>query len=299
MGVQGQIAAIVVTYNRKELLVECITALLRQSADNLDILVIDNASTDGTKNEIERFIDNKKVHYFNTGENIGGAGGFNYGIKNAYALGYDLFWLMDDDTVPSEKALEELLTAGEALQNKFGYLVSKALWTDGTLCKMNIPAFMDHRISPTAETQDCLPIRQATFVSFLVTRETVKKVGLPIKEFFLWADDTNYCFRIIKEVGSGYWVGKSVVLHKMKENQSADIVLCSWERTERFIMGYRNRYYNNRIRKRQWRTYLGVVKTVLRIILFSKDNKYGRIVYMLKGIENGRKFHPEVEYVED
>ena len=81
-----KVVAIIVTYNRKELLRECIEALLNQDYKHCDILIIDNASTDGTREYINSVVDNKKVIYINTGSNLGGAGGFNYGIKEAYKL---------------------------------------------------------------------------------------------------------------------------------------------------------------------------------------------------------------------
>ena len=77
------VAAIVVTYNRKTLLVENINALLSQTrADKLDVIIIDNASNDGTYDEIKPLLDsNNNLYYTNTGDNLGGAGGFSYGIK--------------------------------------------------------------------------------------------------------------------------------------------------------------------------------------------------------------------------
>ena len=74
------VAAVVVTYNRKELLKEAIDALLMQSVAEADVLVVDNASTDGTKDYIADYIDQGQIIYINTGENLGGAGGFNFGI---------------------------------------------------------------------------------------------------------------------------------------------------------------------------------------------------------------------------
>ena len=82
-------AAVVVTYNRKELLQKNVEALLAQTLRNvLDILIIDNASTDGTREAIGDQIDKGEVCYYNTKANLGGAGGFSYGIKIATEKGY-------------------------------------------------------------------------------------------------------------------------------------------------------------------------------------------------------------------
>ena len=166
----NRLIAIIVTYNRSELLVQCIEALLLQSYKEFDILIVDNNSTDDTFDRISDYISDKKIIYENTGANLGGAGGFNYGIRYAYELGYDYFWLMDGDTISSPSALQELLRGANEKNEEFGYLVSKALWTDGSLCKMNIPHPVDKGILIKENTSDTVQINRATFVSFLVPR---------------------------------------------------------------------------------------------------------------------------------
>ena len=86
----NQVVAVVVTFNRKDLLLEALQHLFNQSAP-LDILVVDNASSDGTQEALEPYISNKQIHYYNTGKNIGGAGGFNVGTKWALQHEYDIF----------------------------------------------------------------------------------------------------------------------------------------------------------------------------------------------------------------
>ena len=70
----NQVAAVVVTYNRLELLKECLEKLLSQTSP-CDVLIVDNASSDGTETYIKNtYADNTRIHYRNTGANIGGAG---------------------------------------------------------------------------------------------------------------------------------------------------------------------------------------------------------------------------------
>ena len=56
-------------------------------------------------------IEGHEIIYFNTGKNLGGAGGFQYGLKVAHSLGYKFYWLMDDDTFPEPGALKALIEA--------------------------------------------------------------------------------------------------------------------------------------------------------------------------------------------
>ena len=131
-----KVTAVVVTYNRLELLKENINALLIQKYNNFDIMIIDNASTDGTEKYV-RGIDNNKIKYINTGSNLGGAGGFSFGVRQAIEKGYDYAWLMDDDTIPSSEALDSFMNKVNKFRGEFSYLASVVRWKDGLLCEMN------------------------------------------------------------------------------------------------------------------------------------------------------------------
>ena len=124
----NNIVAIIVTFNRKELLGEAIEALCSQTIQSFDIMVVDNASTDGTKEYISSYVNNGTIQYFNTGKNIGGAGGFHFGMKKALMENYDYIWLMDDDTIPDKDCLENLMKAKEILHNQFSFLSSYVYW---------------------------------------------------------------------------------------------------------------------------------------------------------------------------
>ena len=111
------IAAVVVTYNRKELLTECLTAIAEQTRIPDTILIIDNASTDGTEEMFAKdgVFDNALFDYQKMESNLGGAGGFYEGIRRAFNNGADWIWIMDDDTIPSKTALEEICNAMRGL----------------------------------------------------------------------------------------------------------------------------------------------------------------------------------------
>ena len=128
-------AAIVVTYNRCEMLRQNIECLLNQKEAVCDIYIIDNASTDPTRELVESFSD-ERVHYFNTGANLGGAGGFEWGVRQAVRNGYRFVWLMDDDTLPSDTALCEFFRADAELKGDWGALNSAAYWVDGSVDNM-------------------------------------------------------------------------------------------------------------------------------------------------------------------
>ena len=76
----------------------------------------------------------------------------------------------------------------------------------------------------------------------LIKTEVIQKVGLPIKEFFIWGDDVEYSNRLAKFEKS-YFVSNSCVFHKMKNNFPTSIITDAPDRLERYKYLYRNQTY--------------------------------------------------------
>lgn len=290
-------AAIVVTYNRKELLKENIESLLAQTyKDDLDIIVINNASTDGTEEYISDYINRKAVIHINTGANLGGAGGFQYGIRYAAENGYDFAWVMDDDCMPAPNALEVFYKWNQKLNGKYGFLSSKVLWKNGEICKMNV-----QRKTVTKNVTDfskkLIRVEMASFVSLFIPISVVRKVGLPIKEFFIWTDDWEYTRRISREYPC-FLTTNSVVVHKSSSNIGASIVSESVDRLDRFNYLYRNDVYLYRREGIKGFIYEAVRLTshIIKILLKAPDNKLKRIGYVVRGTKNGLSFEPSIEF---
>ena len=294
-----KVMAVIVTYNRKELLKESIEALLNQEYTNCEILIVDNASTDGTKDYISKLLENNKVHYENTGANLGGAGGFNYGMKKACQMGCDFVWVMDDDCIVHKDSLTELLNADKQLNGNYGFLSSKALWKDDSICKMNIPkktfsTWLKEFDKPIQE------IAMASFVSLFVKTDVIQEVGLPIKEFFIWTDDWEFTRRISR-IYKSYFIGNSVVTHKSKSNEGADISTVEGDRLERFKYLYRNDVvlYRREGIKGWALLYMRLLLHTLRVIKSDKKDKKERIKIMFDAIKEGKNFKPNIEFVEE
>lgn len=296
----SNICAVVVTYNRKELLKECITALLSQST-LVDVMIIDNASTDGTEQELETWKSKGQIQYYNTGSNLGGAGGFHYGIKKAMMGSYEYLWIMDDDTIPRVDTAEQLNKAAAMLDNQFGFLNSTVFFNDKELCEMNRPGISSewYDMKKYHYIQNGLiNVRYASFVSLFLRTEVVKRVGLPIKEFFIWNDDYEYTTRISK-LYDNYMVCASVVHHKMKTNQSTNILTEESDRISRYYFNYRNGFYvAKRDGKKAVAKHFLTIMELLCKIIFGKTRYKGKKCWIvLKGTLAGIGFCPKVEYI--
>lgn len=293
------VAAVVVTYNRKVLLKEAIDALLAQSSPEADVLVVDNASTDGTKEYIADYIAQDKIIYINTGENLGGAGGFNFGMRQACEAGYKYIWIMDDDAIVKKNALEELLNADHLLKGKYGYLSSAVFWTDGKPCVMNRQKLIKDWTNDLEYLADGL-VRTyySTFVSFFVKASTVDELGLPIKDFFIWGDDVEYSNRLSKKYPC-YVVGKSKVIHKTKDNNGSNIAKEQGDRIDRYKFAYRNECVIARENgmKGRLRQFAKVNYNILRVIFTRNPHKLKKLSVILSASIRGIVFRPKIEYV--
>ena len=293
-----KVAAVIVTYNRKDLLLECINAILAQKKSVPDIIVIDNDSSDGTGETLQAFVGNGSVIYFNTGSNLGGAGGFQYGIRKAVELGYDYLWIMDDDCIPSSTALTLLINGAKEKKN-YGFLSSKVLWKDGTICEMNAQRETLTRDVKNFNSGQIKPVVMASFVSLFVPAAVVKDLGLPIKEFFLWTDDWEWTRRISRKYPC-FLVTDSVVTHKSKVNIGADISSETADRLDRFNYLYRNDVVLYRREGLKGFCYecIRLAGHCVRVLVKAKDHKWKRIKKIIGGTAAGLRFHPEIEYVE-
>ncbi|MBR1628772.1 MAG: glycosyltransferase family 2 protein [Lachnospiraceae bacterium] len=297
----NKIVAVVVTYNRKEMLEENLDALLSQTEDRYDILVIDNHSTDGTDELMKEYaLLEDRIQYFDTGKNLGGAGGFAYGIRLAIEKGYSWLWLMDDDCMPKRNALEELTNTAKRLKGRFGFLSSKTMWKDGSLCRMNVQrtTLFENLTKYPSEKGEPIPIVIASFVSMFLPAKVVRRVGLPMAEFFIWTDDWEYSRRISRHFPC-YAVPESEVVHETEENVGTSIATDEVERLWRYRYAYRNEVVLYRREGLRGMLHL-LARTPLhmaRVLLKAKDHRRERLSAILKGTWQGFWFFPKVERV--
>ena len=222
------VTAIVVTRNRPALLKRCLAAIDAQTFPTKQIVVIDNASDQPTRDLLAAEVARRDAtfHMIRSEENTGGAGGFHIGMRASLSLGGTHLWLMDDDCEPDQKALEELVAA-MAIVGEDAVLGGNVFDINGECINVQSVA---QRIGTNGYAQYPLYLANGlcemgmlTFVSFLVPVKLVWKVGLPLKEFFIWGDDHEYSLRLSR-VTRIYQVGRSKVDHLKMGDVSPSIV---------------------------------------------------------------------------
>ena len=261
--------AVVVTYNRCTLLQKAIRALKIQTVPLDVILVINNGSTD----ETAEWLSKQEGVMVVTQDNLGGSGGFWRGIKEAYALGADYIWCMDDDVHPYSDCLEQQLRgmpqAGGIVAPQ-RLLDGKSVVTGGECLHFNFTnPFRSMKYNATLDDiircKDYMEVESIAFEGPLISRNVVEKIGLPVKELFIFWDDTEYSYRAFRNGFDVLYV-KSARFFKEKlvGNSSQNKNIRSWKypylvRNEIYFI---RKYAHNR-------------KGTIRIILRSAEFVFG------------------------
>lgn len=293
-----KIAAVLVTYNRLELLKEAVLAVKDQDHRVDYFIVIDNNSTDGTR----EWLDSQEGMIVKYQENCGGSGGFHTGIALAATYKVDWVWVMDDDTIPQPDTLRKLIEKLPLVKNPVGFFSSKSIWKDGSPHLMNIPAIGPsfNRTTPfnTFDHMKMLLTETSSFVSLLINMSAVKEVGLPYKEFFIWGDDQEYTRRITKNGYLGIYCIDSIVLHKTPVNYFPDFYRDTPPNLWKHSYGFRNEFFMVR-KNKGWLYYAfwlpaKLAYTSLNIIRIRSNNRWTFIKVLSTSAWKSIFFNPQI-----
>jgi rhamnopyranosyl-N-acetylglucosaminyl-diphospho-decaprenol beta-1,3/1,4-galactofuranosyltransferase len=247
---EQRICAVLVTFNRKALMQECLAAVLAQTRPLDGIYIIDNASTDGTPRALfdaglvselppdnppepwERTFSHNGtesrpvlIHYVRLSANVGSAGGLREGMDRACRNGYHWLWLMDDDGVPETEALARLCTGAAnrpdgrifnslVLDKNDRRTIAFGYWL-GKNVRDDTPGVLCRTVDELfARTREPVLDGPGQFWNFtLVHRDVVHSVGLPLKELFIRGDEVEYLFRTQTRGFRIYTVPDSLAYH--------------------------------------------------------------------------------------
>lgn len=199
MNIKYKICAVVVTFNRKELLINCLNAIKKQSYKPHTVIIVDNASTDGTQELVQSYgfyeteLNGILFKYLLLPNNQGGAGGFYHGMKTAYdsAESFDAVWVMDDDGIPDAGQLANLVS----YLPQYDYIAPLVLAEEDT----SILAFNyngSHNAKKLQERfEHFVPNYACPFNGILYSRKLMENIGFPMPQLFIWGDERNYSIR--------------------------------------------------------------------------------------------------------
>lgn len=207
-------SAIVVTYNRLDWLKKNIAALKNQTRKVDTICIVDNASTDGTHEfliELEK--TDSQIRFIRLEENTGGAGGFFHGMKYAQEHGAKWFWIMDDDCIPQIDCFETLVQAYPPVNKAIICPLAVSLEDKQTQIWYEKPFKINSGIHR---------VKTAPFTGLLTNHFVISEIGLPDKDFFIYADDVEYSLRASQKNIPIYVSTSAILFHPYKAASTID-----------------------------------------------------------------------------
>ena len=198
---RGAVAVVVPTINRLDDLRRCLAAARAQTRAPELLVVVDNGSSDGTREELRGTDDLTAVL---APENLGAPGGFQAGMRAAFDAGADWVWLLDDDAVPAADALERLLgrvadedsapsVAGAAPTVEFGDGRRETGWLWGRRAERGYGQSPNR---PDAAGGPAPEVDWAPFAGLLLARDACEQAGAVRADYVLWHADVEYCLRL-------------------------------------------------------------------------------------------------------
>jgi rhamnopyranosyl-N-acetylglucosaminyl-diphospho-decaprenol beta-1,3/1,4-galactofuranosyltransferase len=208
------VAVVIVTFNRADLLSRMLDGLAAQTRVPDAVFVVDNASTDHTREILTARREHPELalHVTHSEENLGGAGGFRLGVRLAHDAGHDRIWLVDDDVVPAEDCLAVLLAADEPCvaairEDVRGHLVEKAALDfdlSNPLAILPKRASVDSTYADRKSMPERVELQNVSFEGFMFRREVVDTIGLPDASYFIFYDDVDFAVRA-RRAGYRIW----------------------------------------------------------------------------------------------
>ena len=215
------VAVVIVTFNRADLLTRMLDGLAAQTRVPDAVFVVDNASTDHTREILNARLEHPELplQVTHSEENLGGAGGFRLGVRMAYDAGHDRIWLVDDDVVPATDCLEILLGADEPCvaairEDVRGHLVEKAALDfdlSNPLAMRPKRAAVDDTYADRTGMPERIELENVSFEGFMFRREVVDRIGLPDASYFIFYDDVDFAVRA-RRAGYRIWGMRDAVL---------------------------------------------------------------------------------------
>ncbi len=212
-----KVNVVIVTFNRINELKRCIDMILIQSFEINKIFIVDNNSSDGTSDFISKLSQsNSKFINLSLKNNIGGAGGFSFGLQKAFENSSDFYWLMDDDGYPLNKlTLEILMESTSSIYSSNKLILSNSLVTCGN---GKLSFNLGNNLKEINEVEnysknDIFWGGINPFNGTLISNELVQKIGFPNKNFFIKGDETDFLYRAINSGASVFTVNKSLFFH--------------------------------------------------------------------------------------
>ncbi len=214
------VAAIVLSYNGRELTLQSLASLTRMTYPTFDLVVVDNGSTDGTAEAVAR--DFPEVAQVRTERNLGPAGGLNLGSRWALERRYDYLLLLNNDIEVDPAMLDELVRVAESdpaigcVGPKIFYHGERErLWSAGGVIRFKESVTRERGMNQVdrGRFERTEEVDYINGCAILVPRRVMAEVGLWDPMFFLAVEDADWCMRARARGYRCYYAHRALLWH--------------------------------------------------------------------------------------
>lgn len=260
------ISVIIITFNPKAWLVKCLDSI-RTSEVKVDVIIIDNGSTDGSQEIIKN--NYPEIDFIQSNDNLGFGKANNIGIKKAYDKGADYFFLMNQDVYIKPSTIINLINKAEQ-NTEYGILSPIHLNGSGLALDYNFSNY----ISPiyctdfysdvfTKNIKDSIyELKFVNAAAWLLSKKCIETVGGFSPSFYHYGEDDNFCQRVCFHKLKIGIVPDSIIYHdreQRKENKYFD------NRDIAEIREIFKLYSNPNTKHKPKELYIKVIKTIVRL----------------------------------
>jgi rhamnopyranosyl-N-acetylglucosaminyl-diphospho-decaprenol beta-1,3/1,4-galactofuranosyltransferase len=253
---QRRILTVVLTHNAPDSLARCLDAIVHQTEPPDAILVVDNASHPPAMLPTELTSSSSIVR---SEENTGPAGGYALGLKHFLDSGFDHAWVLDDDMIPQPDCLERLWALA-SVEPESAFVFPMSRQRDGAVGEW------------------------PSWCGFLVARQIIDTVGLPMSELFWWAEDTEYLQWRIPEAGFARRVVRDAIVDHDPVRQGSGVPLWKYYYESRNML-----YVHLHVKHRVGRYPRNVTKLFGRALLREHGGRLRRMSVMMRGLSDGAR----------
>lgn len=279
-----KIGAVVVTYNRMEKLKHALECFSNQQTKPLYLIVVDNASTDGTSELLKHWQKEKEQFekiVITLETNTGGSGGFYRGLKESMLKNADWVWVSDDDAFPEPDVfslMENYLSIHEtdSISSVCASVVNHGKFD--FIHRARYTVIGDHVDIEYANAEEykkeSFEINAFSYVGAVISINKMKKVGLTKKDFFIWCDDTEHSLRLSK-VGKIICIPSAKVIHDqdISRDQGNYITWKNYYGIRNNCVMYRELFPGRCAKKYMWIRYKVIVKIALQAYVFGTNSR--------------------------
>lgn len=234
----SMVAIILVNYNGYEDTIRCLESFREVSYKNYCIYIVDNGSSNNSYSVLKEYCgcnEDIKTKIIKSTENLGFSGGNNIGIKEALSGGADYILLLNNDTVVTPNFLDVLVSNADEntiVAPRMMYWKQKNIvWYGGGRLSRTLGRAWHDNINKEFDRDIDTRHKEVTFISgccMLIHRAILNKIGLLEEKYFLYYEDTEYCWRALNNGIRLYYVGDSVIFHNVSSSTGHNSYLMNY-----------------------------------------------------------------------